>query len=112
MSRIPKEFDPHFIAEQSTNADQIYHKQNTTKEPMASVLADNPDIYFVPPQRRSDWGIGPLSLVRITTRRSVVSILIGRAMTYLNRQRTSVACVMIWCFGGTARSTALCLRAK
>ena len=56
MSRVPKEFDPQFIAEQSTNADQIYYKQNTTKEPMASVLANNPDIYFVPPQRRSDWG--------------------------------------------------------
>ena len=56
MSRVPKEFDPQFIAEQSTNADQIYYKQNMTKEPMASVLANNPDIYFVPPQRRSDWG--------------------------------------------------------
>ena len=56
MSLVPKEFDPQFIAEQSTSADRIYHKQNTTKEPMASVLANNPDIHFVPPQRRSEWG--------------------------------------------------------
>ena len=56
MSHTPKEFDPEFIAERSSEADRIYHEQNTTKEPMASVLANNPDIYFVPPQRRSDWG--------------------------------------------------------
>ena len=35
MSHIPKEFDPEFIAERSSEADRIYHEQNTTKEPMA-----------------------------------------------------------------------------
>lgn len=56
MSRIPKEFDPQLIAEQSARERRIYHDENTSKEPMASVLANNPEIYFVPPQRRSDWG--------------------------------------------------------
>jgi ectoine hydroxylase-related dioxygenase (phytanoyl-CoA dioxygenase family) len=56
MSRIPREFDPQSIAEQSAKERRIYHDENTSKEPMASVLANNPEIYFVPPQRRSDWG--------------------------------------------------------
>ena len=56
MSRIPREFDPQLIAEQSAKERRIYHDENTSKEPMASVLANNPEIYFVPPQRRSDWG--------------------------------------------------------
>ena len=56
MSRIPREFDPQLIAEQSAKERRIYHDANTSKEPMASVLANNPEIYFVPPQRRSDWG--------------------------------------------------------
>lgn len=56
MSSMPKEFDPQFIAEQSAKERRIYHEENTTKEPMASVLANNPEIYFVPPQRRSEWG--------------------------------------------------------
>jgi ectoine hydroxylase-related dioxygenase (phytanoyl-CoA dioxygenase family) len=56
MSRIPREFDPQLIAEQSAKERRIYHDENTSKEPMASVLANNPEIYFVPPQRRSGWG--------------------------------------------------------
>ena len=56
MSRIPRDFDPQLIAEQSAKERRIYHDENTSKEPMASVLANNPEIYFVPPQRRSDWG--------------------------------------------------------
>ena len=56
MSRIPREFDPQLLAEQSAKERRIYHDENTSKEPMASVLANNPEIYFVPPQRRSDWG--------------------------------------------------------
>ena len=56
MSRIPNEFDPQFIAQQSAQERRIYQAENTSKEPMASVLANNPEIYFVPPQRRADWG--------------------------------------------------------
>ena len=56
MSSIPREFDPQLIAEQSAQERRIYQAENASKEPMASVLANNPEIYFVPPQRRSDWG--------------------------------------------------------
>ena len=56
MKKIPKEFDPARIAAHAESAQQIYREENNSKEPMASVLANNPEIYFVPPQRRSDWG--------------------------------------------------------
>ena len=56
MTTIPKEFDPAFIAEQVGCEQQIYREENFSKEPMASVLASNPEIYFVPPQRKQDWG--------------------------------------------------------
>ena len=56
MNKIPKEFDPARIAAHAESAQQIYREENNSKEPMASVLANNPEIYFVPPQRRSDWG--------------------------------------------------------
>ena len=56
MKKIPKEFDPARIAAHAESAQQIYREENNAKEPMASVLANNPEIYFVPPQRRSDWG--------------------------------------------------------
>ena len=56
MNKIPKEFDPARIAAHAKSAQQIYREENNSKEPMASVLANNPEIYFVPPQRRSDWG--------------------------------------------------------
>ncbi len=56
MSHIPNEFDPQFIAQHAAAERRIYEQENTSKEPMASVLANNPEIYFVPPQRRSDWG--------------------------------------------------------
>ncbi|HCG70146.1 MAG TPA: hypothetical protein DE147_06775, partial [Gammaproteobacteria bacterium] len=56
MSTIPKEFDPQFIAAHSAPKQQIYRAETRTKEPMASVLKNNPEIYFVPPQRRLDWG--------------------------------------------------------
>ena len=54
--KIPKEFDPAFIAERVGCEQQIYREENFSKEPMASVLASNPEIYFVPPQRKQDWG--------------------------------------------------------
>ena len=56
MSSIPIEFDPDFIAEHSAPEQQIYREQTLSREPMASVLANNPEIYFVPPQRKSEWG--------------------------------------------------------
>lgn len=34
----------------------MYHSETTSQEPMKSVLENNPEIYFVPPQRGSDWG--------------------------------------------------------
>jgi ectoine hydroxylase-related dioxygenase (phytanoyl-CoA dioxygenase family) len=56
MSSTPVEFDPDFIAEHSASDQHMYRAETTSKEPMASVLANNPEIYFVPPQRKSDWG--------------------------------------------------------
>ena len=56
MNNIPQEFDPSFIAQQSSPDRQIYRDQTRSKEPMASLLANNPEIYFVSPQRRSEWG--------------------------------------------------------
>ncbi len=34
----------------------MYHDEVTSREPMASVLANNPEIYFVPPKRSTEWG--------------------------------------------------------
>ena len=56
MSSIPIEFDPDFIAEHSAPEQQIYREQTLSREPMASVLANNPEIYFVPPQRKKRVG--------------------------------------------------------
>ncbi len=56
MSTTPVEFDPDVIAQNSAPDQQIYRAEIASKEPMASVLQSNPDIYFVPPQRKSDWG--------------------------------------------------------
>ena len=56
MSNIPKEFDPSFIAEQSANEMHMYRDEVGSKEPMASVLKNNPEIYFVTPKSRKDWG--------------------------------------------------------
>ena len=56
MSEIPKEFDPEFIRTRSTPERQIYRAENTSTEPMKSLLESNPEIYFVPPKRRSEWG--------------------------------------------------------
>ncbi|MGA9276910.1 phytanoyl-CoA dioxygenase family protein [Ilumatobacter sp.] len=44
-----------------TNAAQefgspMYRAEVTSREPMASVLASNPEIYFVPPKRSAEWG--------------------------------------------------------
>ena len=56
MSSIPTEFDPEYIKARSTADAQMYHAENTSTEPMKSMLENNPEIYFVPPKRSSDWG--------------------------------------------------------
>jgi len=56
MSSIPVEFDPAHITSQSSPEAQMYNVELSSKDPMQSVLADNPEIYFVPPKRSSEWG--------------------------------------------------------
>lgn len=56
MSSMPEEFDPEHIKARSAADDQMYHVENTSSEPMKSVHENNPEIYFVPPKRKSDWG--------------------------------------------------------
>ena len=56
MSGIPNEFDPTNVASRSAPERQMYHAENASREPMKSVLENNPEIYFVPPKRRGDWG--------------------------------------------------------
>jgi len=56
MSGIPNEFDPANVASRSAPERQMYHAENASREPMKSVLENNPEIYFVPPKRRGDWG--------------------------------------------------------
>ena len=56
MNVIPAEFDPASVLARSAPDLQMYHAENTSQEPMKSVLENNPEIYFVPPKRRGDWG--------------------------------------------------------
>jgi ectoine hydroxylase-related dioxygenase (phytanoyl-CoA dioxygenase family) len=56
MATIPLEFDPAHIEAKSTPAARMYGGDPMAKEPMKSVLANNPEIYFVPPKRGADWG--------------------------------------------------------
>lgn len=56
MSDVPNEFDPEVIKARSTPDMQMYRAQTTSTEPMSSVMDNNPEIYFVPPKRGSDWG--------------------------------------------------------
>ena len=56
MLPIPNEFDPSQIALKSEAGAQMYRAELATKDPMRAVLADNPEIYFVPPKRRQEWG--------------------------------------------------------
>ena len=56
MLPIPNEFDPSQIALKSEASAQMYRAELATKDPMRAVLADNPEIYFVPPKRRQEWG--------------------------------------------------------
>jgi ectoine hydroxylase-related dioxygenase (phytanoyl-CoA dioxygenase family) len=56
MSSIPTEFDPTDIALKSKSDVQMYRTELASKDPMQSVLADNPEIYFVTPKRSHEWG--------------------------------------------------------
>ena len=56
MSSIPVEFDPAHVTSQSNPEAQMYHAELSSKDPMQSVLKNNPEIYFVPPKRSSEWG--------------------------------------------------------
>ena len=56
MSSTPVEFDPAHISSLSNPDDQMYSAELSSKDPMKSVLKDNPEIYFVPPMRSSEWG--------------------------------------------------------
>ena len=56
MTVLPREFDPDVIASLSEPDMQMYRAETTSAEPMTSVLANNPEIYFVPPMRGADWG--------------------------------------------------------
>ena len=50
------EFEPNNIAVHAAPEAQMYHAELGSKDPMSSVLEHNPEIYFVPPKRSSDWG--------------------------------------------------------
>jgi ectoine hydroxylase-related dioxygenase (phytanoyl-CoA dioxygenase family) len=56
MNLIPTEFDPAYIASKVTAGSQMYSVELSSKDPMKSVLENNPEIYFVPPKRSSEWG--------------------------------------------------------
>lgn len=56
MSSVPVEFDPTNVAEKSNPESHMYHEELSSKDPMMSVLEANPEIYFVPPKRSSEWG--------------------------------------------------------
>lgn len=53
---VPKEFDPENVRARSSPDARMYHDAVAAREPMASVLANNPEIYFVPPKRSAEWG--------------------------------------------------------
>lgn len=56
MSSIPAEFEAAEVASRSAPEQQMYYAENMSQEPMRSVLDNNPEIYFVPPKRRGEWG--------------------------------------------------------
>ena len=53
---VVNEFDAQYIATKSTPEMQMYRAEVTSAEPMKSMLENNPEIYFVPPQGGSNWG--------------------------------------------------------
>ncbi len=55
-SSVPQEFDPDSVRAHSEPEARMYQAEVSSREPMASVLANNPEIYFVPPKRSAEWG--------------------------------------------------------
>ena len=53
---VPSEFDPACVAENAAPESHMYRDELAAKDPMQSVLAANPEIYFVPPKRSAEWG--------------------------------------------------------
>lgn len=56
VTNVPTEFDPDVIASNSAPERQMYRVENSSTEPMKSVLENNPGIHFVEPKRGADWG--------------------------------------------------------
>ncbi len=56
MSSVPTEFDPANVAARAASGSPMYERELASKDPMKSVLEANPEIYFVPPKRSSEWG--------------------------------------------------------
>ena len=56
MSALPEEFHPAKVAAESPPESHMYRHELASRDPMRLVLEANPDIYFVPPKRRSEWG--------------------------------------------------------
>jgi len=56
MTSVPIEFDPAYVASKASADQHMYAEELAAKDPMNSVLEDNPEIYFVPPKRSSEWG--------------------------------------------------------
>ena len=53
---VPQEFSQEYVIANSTLDSRMYRDQVQNREPMQSVLRNNPEIYFVPPKRQSEWG--------------------------------------------------------
>lgn len=56
MTAVPVEFDPAHIEAKSGPGACMYADDPMAREPMKSILENNPEIYFVPPKRGSEWG--------------------------------------------------------
>lgn len=56
MTSVPVEFDPANVAAKAAGDAHMYQDELASKDPMHSVLESNPEIYFVPPKRSSEWG--------------------------------------------------------
>ena len=52
----PREFDPAHIEANSPPEARMFGDDPMAKDPMKSVLENNPEIYFVPPKRGDEWG--------------------------------------------------------
>lgn len=57
VGSVPAEFAVENVRARAQSDDaRMYHAEVTSREPMASVLENNPEIYFVPPKRSAEWG--------------------------------------------------------